>query len=507
MQFGVEPARLRRAGTAPEFAPHQREPGRHRALERKDRLLLVADGKQRARRRAGPFAGEEFLDQRLHHLPLARAGILRLVNKDVLDAAVELVMHPLGCIRACQQVGRLDDEIVKIERPARRLQPLVGRDGSVGQVQHGSSGDEALGRGHAVEQHLQTREFGRNRLGEAIPAILHRLGDQTAGSPQIAVGLGAEVKIGSGARRIVYRREIRPKALSGLAVARPAFAEHANQADEIRVGQDALRDDGRMQALRRIVGGKAEPRPQLGERRIERTGRGDPFFDACALGDESLNGKFVRHVAAGIEHGGERLAKRSAARRLAEHAAPRRLGQLGGLALVEHLEMAGDIRLEGKLLQQPFAEGMDGLDLQPARRLQGAGEEPPCPRQLNLARLAAFDLLDRAGKCLVGQHRPFAETLEDTGFHFRRRGLGEGQAEDTAGFRAGKQQPHDALGEYEGLARAGIGRHPGGRARVRRLGLGLARLGVDHGAGGCHSHSSSSSLSTRPHSRTRARWS
>ncbi len=100
--------------------------------------------------------------------------------------------------------------------------------------------------------------------------------------------------------------------------------------------------------------------------------------------------------------------------RFGEHAAPRGVGKIGRVALVEHLEMAGNVGLEWELLQQAFAERMDGLDLQPARRLQRAGEEPPRPRQVVARRLAALDRLDLAGKLPVGQHRPVAEALEDT---------------------------------------------------------------------------------------------
>ena len=175
MQFRVEPARFCRAGARAELAPHEREPGRYRALEGEDRLLLVADGEQRARLGRRAFAREEFFHQRLHHLPLARAGVLRLVDQDVLDATVELVLHPLGGVRSRQQVRRLDDEVVEIECAACRLQPLIGRDGRVGEPQHGGGRDIAVGRGEAVEQRLQTNELCLDRLGETVPAILDRL--------------------------------------------------------------------------------------------------------------------------------------------------------------------------------------------------------------------------------------------------------------------------------------------------------------------------------------------
>ena len=109
----------------PRSRAHPREPGRHRALEGKDRLLLVADGEEGAARVAGALAGEEFLRQRRHHLPLARAGVLRLVDEDVVEAAVELVMDPVGGADPQQEVGRLDDQVVEIEDAARDLHAVV----------------------------------------------------------------------------------------------------------------------------------------------------------------------------------------------------------------------------------------------------------------------------------------------------------------------------------------------------------------------------------------------
>ena len=76
---------------------------RRRALEAVDRLLLVADREQRARHLARAGAGEELLRQRADHLPLHRAGILRLVDQDVVEAAVELVEHPLDRRRGAEQ--------------------------------------------------------------------------------------------------------------------------------------------------------------------------------------------------------------------------------------------------------------------------------------------------------------------------------------------------------------------------------------------------------------------
>ena len=66
------------------------------ALEAEDRLLLVADREQRARTHplARALAGKELLRQLVDDAPLLRAGVLRFVDQDVVEPAVELVEHP-----------------------------------------------------------------------------------------------------------------------------------------------------------------------------------------------------------------------------------------------------------------------------------------------------------------------------------------------------------------------------------------------------------------------------
>jgi hypothetical protein len=59
-------------------------------------------------------------------VPLPRAGVLRLVDQHVIDAAVELVMHPAGG-DAVQHLQRLVDQIVIVEQAALLLFAAVVR--------------------------------------------------------------------------------------------------------------------------------------------------------------------------------------------------------------------------------------------------------------------------------------------------------------------------------------------------------------------------------------------
>ena len=120
-QPGVLELLLQRPAAQVEFA-------RGRALEREDRLLLVADREHRAHHAvAGAGAGGEFGNDMGDDVPLPGAGVLRLVDQHMIDAAVELVMHPARG-DAVQHRQRLVDQIVIVEQAALLLlAPVIGR--------------------------------------------------------------------------------------------------------------------------------------------------------------------------------------------------------------------------------------------------------------------------------------------------------------------------------------------------------------------------------------------
>ncbi len=88
------------------------------ALERIDRLLFVADGEDRASNAvAASGTCKKFLGQGFDDLPLLGARVLRFVDENVIEAAVELVEHPLRFAAfAFEQRLRLQDQVVEIER-------------------------------------------------------------------------------------------------------------------------------------------------------------------------------------------------------------------------------------------------------------------------------------------------------------------------------------------------------------------------------------------------------
>ena len=98
-----------------------REHLRRRALEAVDRLLLVADAEKCPLLVGGAGANEEFRCQRLDDRPLLRARVLRLVDQNVIEAAVELEQHPGGGVGRGKQPGGAANEIIEVERRPLRL--------------------------------------------------------------------------------------------------------------------------------------------------------------------------------------------------------------------------------------------------------------------------------------------------------------------------------------------------------------------------------------------------
>ena len=116
-----------------EVAPHLGKFLWRGVLERIDRLFLVADRENRADHVARAGAGGEFGDQPEDDLPLLVAGVLRFVDQEMIDAEIELVMHP-GGIDAGKKRERLVDQIVVIEEATARLFVLIACQHGVGDV-------------------------------------------------------------------------------------------------------------------------------------------------------------------------------------------------------------------------------------------------------------------------------------------------------------------------------------------------------------------------------------
>ena len=148
------------------------------------------------------------------------------------------------------------------------------------------------------------------------------------------------------------------------------------------------------------------------------------------------------------------------------------------LVVVEDGKARRHAGLEREALQQPLAEGVDGLHLEAAGRLDGDGEELAGALQL-LGRRARGRAASRA--CLrelrVGRGHPFGQPREHALRHLGGGRLGVGERQDALGRRAREQQAQHAHGEHVRLASAGVGADPRGGCGVGGRGLVALRLG------------------------------
>ena len=99
-----------------KFSPHLVEYVRRGALEGKDRLLFVADRKERSQALTLSAPGREIAGELLENFPLGLACVLRLIDKNMVDSRIELIEHPAG-IGAFEQTQGFFDEIVEIKDP------------------------------------------------------------------------------------------------------------------------------------------------------------------------------------------------------------------------------------------------------------------------------------------------------------------------------------------------------------------------------------------------------
>ncbi len=256
----------------------------------------------------------------------------------------------------------------------------------------------------------------------------------------------------------------------GLAVGAIAGGEERDEAADQRLGVGGEHFGGEHRGG--DLGAGAEG---FGEKRgVEGSGEAGAFL--ADLEQERVGivaGELAREVGeVGGVVGGERV----------EHLGAER----AGLAVLQHGELGGDARLEREAAEQRLAEGVDGLDLQPARGLERTGEQGAGAGELGgWDRRGLAEGVEGVLQRGVVEHRPGAEGPEQPVLHLGRGGLGVGEAEDLLRLGAGEQQAGDPVGEHAGLAGAGVGGDPARRRGGR---------GADLGGGGLVSHHASSVL-------------
>ena len=472
------------------------QPLRPGTLEGIDRLFLVAHGEDGARTgpiAVGPRPGKKTLGQGAQDVPLLGGRVLGLVQQDMVDAAVQLEQHPGGVGAAGQQLHRPVDQIREVQPAGRRLGRVVEGGVDPGQGQH------------------MFRLLG----GAQLPRLVQPGEEGSLKGLELGPGGGRGLFARHGLARLAVGQKDRPQPLEApfgrahplraLAVFDSSGGDLVGERQPSRPIQPA--HEARLMRLQR---------PVRGPDQVARRGRGpggDPLqpvgqdpplgLDPPQQVVEGLPVQGDGEMGIGPAHGVVRMGQGVARQLLA-----RGKGQFGRGDVVQHLKARIDAGLHRKAPQQLFAEGMQGLDLQPARRLQRAGEQAARARQVVGSEGVGgrgVKLRKGAGQLRIVHHRPFAKAGKQPALHLRGGGLGVGDAQDLGRLRALQQQPRHPVDQGRGLARAGIGhdedRGPGvGRPPLVRIGPGAGSRGTAHA-------SSPSPPPETCHSQTRASWS
>ena len=172
-------------------------------------------------------------------------------------------------------------------------------------------------------------------------------------------------------------------------------------------------------------------------------------------------------------HGRERVGQHVVIpfARAYQNVVPRGFKHFGSGAFVHHLKMRCKARFDREPAQQRFTKRMNGLHLQPARRIKHLRKQSSGQRPRRIVRRRAGQGDNGGGQRRVFHHRPFAEQAADPVLHFSGRRARECQAENFPGIGARQQQAQHPVGQHLGLAGPGGGRHPDRRGRRRRYGL------------------------------------
>ena len=218
----LQPVRLQRFGRGSQpFAKlglHTVELARVGPLEGIDRLLLVADDKDRPPHvgaRADPTG--KFLRQPRDDLPLHRAGILRLVQQDMVDSTIEPKQHPGRHVPAGQKVDRLQDQIIKVEPAAPLLGLCIGGQHDLGEIVQGPRGTQRTQRQPRFARGFDPEHPGFERGHCIAQRALGGLGGETA-------DLGRKWRLGLG-----------PGQKHGLQKRQRRKVQHADRAELVGV--------------------------------------------------------------------------------------------------------------------------------------------------------------------------------------------------------------------------------------------------------------------------------
>ncbi len=319
----------------------------------------------------------------------------------MIDACVKLIEHP-GRLGALEQRQRLRNEIVEIECAPRRLDRVIAFEDRVDETRKGGRAFKRRGgfslRAQSIETPLFLVKFGLDigallceRFGEqAFCFLVVRLIEKDR---QISSKAGLKTATRAMGSRLPERASPRPVPLAA------GFEKRRDLAPAPRRNSlfDHFVADGRNIA----AGTKPQSLVKAGGV-VLRPAQASAGALAHRLLDEAFEPLRRTILLHAIKHLGEPRIRA----RIIQNVAARALQQLRLRRLVGDLEARRRIRLEGKEMQQPFAKGVDGLDLEAARRLDGAREELTRLDPVARARLLRADRHDGVAQRRIIEPRP-----------------------------------------------------------------------------------------------------
>ncbi len=468
-------------------------------LKRIDRLLGVAHRKDRLGPLRCPRSGKIIVDQRIDHRPLLGIGVLALIDKDMVDPRIELVAHPFAHAPVAQQRRRARHQIVEIHKRAGPLLRLVAfQDCRENPCERRAVFGDGQGLGF-FKQPFEPFRLGRQPLGQFGHGRDNGFGREPALGRRPCCGeIGGE-KLAGG-----WGRPVDPPQL----VLEPGPLGDAGRCQRPDHGKFARRNQHPIHNLAvERFDCLARAQPHAGPHRPNRPlGIGKDRTQLAVVGKALANRGFDLAVAERIEQCPHRIAHRPIGLEpFGDHPLARLAQQRRGVRVLDDREIDRHAGLARKALQHRLAKGVDGVDLEPARRIERMGEKAPCPKLFGLRRAVIQKLEQIFFQPGLAGPRPSRQNPRHPVPHFGRRRLGIGQAQDCLGLRPVQQQPQYPAREHIGLARPRIGRNPGIGPRLghpRLLGIGIGRDAKDFLA-----HSPSSPPSSSVHSSVRARWS
>ena len=403
-----------------ELAFDPRQAARISPLKAVDRLFLVADDEERAMGLPRAVPGEELLGNRTDDAPLFGGGILRLVHQNVIDTAIEFKAHPVAGIGLGEQLSGKADQVVEIERVRLGLQGadlpqqgnpepgdgLAGGKGVEGALA-GSESDKAVGE-------IGAERFGpRQRLlcGSGRKALAGRAG---LGQHRRAQGRD------QGTRVFIFQRtqQIGGNGLFMLAAGLKS-ARQFSQGIKVKTGQ-RLDGGGLVRVLRPDAERLGHPRDDVIGGAVESRALVDD------LGNKRVDAEFLHPVD--DENRGVSQGCIAALQRETDGVVACFGQQFSGGNLVQQFEMGRDFCLKRKAAQQAFAEGVDGLDFQPAGGFQRLREKLPRAFERNGIAPAGVQLTQGIAQGEIFHQRPSAEAREQLVLHIGGGGAGIGEA-------------------------------------------------------------------------------